>query len=92
MAIKIEATCTYEDIPICVYIQPLLQLAVHCPSLTDPNNGVMTCSLGDDGVPSYEDTCSFTCNTGYKLTGSDTRTCQSDESWSGSTPICIRGI
>ena len=48
----------------------------------------MTCSLGDDGVPSYEDTCSFTCNTGYVLTGSDTRTCQSDRSWSGSETIC----
>ncbi|XP_065899211.1 uncharacterized protein [Dysidea avara] len=63
---------------------------VPCPSLTDPNNGVMTCSLGDDGVPSYEDTCSFTCNTGYKLTGSDARTCQSDGSWSGTEPMCGR--
>jgi len=61
-----------------------------CQSLTDPNNGVMTCSLGDDGVPSYEDTCSFACNTGYELTDSDTRTCQSDGSWSGSEIICNR--
>ena len=38
----------------------------------------------------YEgDTCSFTCNTGYELTGSDTRTCQSDGSWSGSNIICM---
>ena len=33
-------------------------------------------------------TCSFTCNTGYELTGSDTRTCQSDGSWSGSDDVC----
>ena len=40
----------------------------------------------------YEgDTCSFTCNTGYELTGSDTRTCQSDGSWSGSDDVCRRG-
>jgi len=45
---------------------------VVCPSLTDPNNGMINCSLEDEGVPSYEDTCSFTCNTGYELTGSDT--------------------
>jgi len=51
----------------------------------------MTCLLGDDGVPSYEDTCSFTCNIGFKLTGSDTRTCQSDESWSGNEAKCNRG-
>ena len=52
---------------------------------------MISCSLGDDGVPSYEDTCSFTCNTGYELTGSDTRTCQSDGSWSGSDVVCRRG-
>ena len=65
---------------------------VSCPSLTDPDNGVMTCSLGDDGVPSYEDTCSFTCNTGYELTGSYTKTCQSDGSWNGSEAVCRRGL
>ena len=63
-------------------------LLVLCPSLTDPSNGVINCSLGDDGVSSYEDTCSFTCNTGYELTGSDTRTCQSNGSWSGSDATC----
>jgi len=71
---------------MCIY-----EFAVVCSSLTDPNNGVMTCSLGDNGVPSYEDTCSFTCNTGYELTGSDTRSCQSDGSWSGRGTICRRG-
>ena len=49
---------------------------------------MITCSLGDDGFPSYEDTCSFTCNTGYELTGSPQRTCQSDGSWSGSPVSC----
>ena len=64
---------------------------VSCPSLSDPNNGMSNCSLGDDGVPSYEDTCSFTCNTGYELTSSDTRTCQSDKNWSGNDTMCRRG-
>ena len=57
-------------------------------SLTDPNNATINCSLGDDGVPSYEDTCSFTCNTGYELTGSPQRTCQFDGSWSGLPVSC----
>jgi len=65
---------------------------VPCPSLTDPNNGMITCSLGDDGVPSYEDTCSFTCNTGYELTGSGTRTCQTNGSWSVTDNVCKRGM
>ena len=64
---------------------------VSCSSLIVPNNGMINCSLGDDGVLSYEDTCGFTCNTGYELTGSDTRTCQSDRSWSGSDASCNRG-
>ncbi|XP_065887354.1 P-selectin-like [Dysidea avara] len=63
---------------------------VTCSSLTDPNNGMITCSLGNNRVPSYEDTCSFTCNTGYELTGSVTRTCQSDGSWSGNETMCSR--
>jgi len=68
-----------------------MTISAACPLLTDPNNGVMTCSLGDERVPSYKDTCSFTCNTGYLITGSDTRTCQSDGSWSGSDTMCRKG-
>ena len=70
-----------------------LFLIVWCPPLSnDPNDGMLKCLLGDDGVPSYEDTCSFTCNTGYELTGSDTRTCQSDGSWSGTDGVCRRSM
>ena len=64
---------------------------VKCGQLTNTNNGIINCSLGDDEVPSYEDTCNFTCNTGYELTSSDTRTCQNDGSWSGSNAACRKG-
>ena len=84
----IHATCCVSAI---LQISALIRISVPCPSLTDPGNGAMDCSLGDDGVPSYEDTCSFTCNTGYELTNSDTRTCQSDGSWNGSDVACNRG-
>jgi len=63
---------------------------VPCPPLTDPENGVMTCLLGDDEVPSYGDICNFTCNTFFNQTGSRTRTCQSNESWSGTETMCSR--
>ena len=65
---------------------------VNCPLLNNPENGIINCALRDDGVPSYEDTCSFTCDTGYELAGSGTRTCQHDESWSGTDALCSRGI
>ena len=63
--------------------------SVPCSSLNDPKDGTISCSLGDDGTPSYEDTCSFTCNTGYELTGNSERICQSDGNWSGSPVSCI---
>ena len=73
------------------YIDDKFYMLVPCLPLTNLDNGVTDCLLGDDNVPSYEDICSFTCNTGYELTGSDTRTCQSDGSWSGSDDACRRG-
>ena len=64
-----------------------------CPTLTQPNDGMINCSLGDDEIPSYEDTCSFTCDTGYQLTGSETRICQSNGNWSGiDEALCSRGM
>ena len=71
----------------------LCYTSVLCSTLNDPNNGVINCAYGDDEVPSYEDICSFTCNTGYELTGSDTWTCQSDGSWSGTitNDVCRTG-
>ena len=52
---------------------------------------ITSCSPGEDNIISYEDTCSFTCNIGYELTDSDTRTCQSDGTWSGRDDMCKRG-
>ena len=46
----------------------------------------MLCSSGRVGVGYEGDTCSFTCNTGYELTGSSERTCQSN---AGSSVSCI---
>ena len=57
-----------------------------------PANGdIISCSSGRVGVGYEGDTCNFTCNTGYELTGSDTRTCQSNGSWSGTDDVCRRG-
>ena len=53
-----------------------------------PTNGMISCSLISGPLFFYEDTCNFTCNNGYNLTGSPQRTCQSDRSWSGSPVSC----
>jgi len=71
-------------------ITMLTYLIVTCPLLDTHSDDtiIVNCSQGDNGVPFYEDTCSFTCNTGYELTGSDTRTCQSNGNWSGIDTVC----
>ena len=74
---------------VCVYD---VYFKVQCLTLATPMNGDASCILMNGMTPYYEDTCSFTCNTGYELTGSDTRTCQSDGNWSGSDVVCIRGM
>ena len=61
-------------------------------SVIIPDNGNVSCTSGKVGVGYKGDTCNFTCNTGYELTGSDTRICQSDENWSGSDAVCRRGM
>ena len=59
--------------------------------LTDLGNGTINCSLGDDGIPVYEDICNVTCNSGYELTGGDSRICLSNGSWSSTEVMCTRG-
>ncbi|XP_065917781.1 E-selectin-like isoform X2 [Dysidea avara] len=61
-----------------------------CPDLRQPDNGMIDCMFGDDGVASYQDTCRFSCVEGYRLSGSMSRTCQSNGTWSGSDTTCHR--
>ena len=55
-------------------------------------NGTMSCSILYASMVVYEDTRSFTCDTNYVLFGGDTRTCQSDGSWSGIEVICAKSV
>uniref|UniRef100_A0A8C5D460 Beta-2-glycoprotein 1 n=1 Tax=Gouania willdenowi TaxID=441366 RepID=A0A8C5D460_GOUWI len=36
----------------------------------------------------YQSTINYTCDEGYKMTGSSTAVCQADGTWSSPTPIC----
>ena len=57
---------------------------VQCPA---PTNGNFYC-CDEDGV-SIRHTCTFSCNAGYELQGSNNVTCLANQSWSGGDPICV---
>ena len=61
-------------------------LLVSCFALETPDNGMIECT----GFQ-FEDTCTFTCDPGYELSGSSTRTCQSDAMWNGTDATCVQG-
>ena len=73
----------------CIPTATSIYFIVKCPVLANPMNGGTLCSLMSGGIRSYGDICIFICDTGYELTGSSERTCQSDGSWSGSPVSCI---
>lgn len=59
------------------------QTVTMCPGLTAPTNGHVSVSSQVAGaVAQYE------CDTGYVLSGSATRTCQGDGTWTDSAPTC----
>ena len=37
----------------------------------------------------FEDTCTFSCNEGYELQGSNSGTCLFDQGWSEGQPSCV---
>ncbi|CAH1272771.1 SELP [Branchiostoma lanceolatum] len=62
-------------------------IGVQCPALSSPSNGEMACDRSSSFR--FPETCSFTCDPGYELSGSSRRTCQADRTWSGSDVTCI---
>lgn len=60
--------------------------AVVCLSLPPLANGTIVYS---DTLPGVASVANHTCDDGYQLRGESSRQCQSNSSWSGSTPVCI---
>jgi len=66
-----------------------------CDPLSAPDNGMIDCSLGGDGVPTSNDRCRFSCNDGFELSGSQSRRCRirnNRGSWSGNPATCNMGM
>ena len=73
-------------------IDIVLLLLARCPMLTAPENGMINCVLGGDGVADPADTCTVTCDDNFMITsGVAMRTCGDDGMWSGSDTMCGAG-
>ena len=57
---------------------------VTCPDLDDPADGSV------NYLVAVGSTAEYACNEGFELVGTNTRTCQSDGTWSGEAPTCQR--
>jgi len=56
------------------------------------DNGMVNCDYGDNGGPNEGDTCLFSCDDGFLLSGSPSRICMEGGVWSGETAICSTGM
>jgi len=61
-------------------------LTVSCPELPSPNNGMIECTGSH-----FEDTCTFSCDGGFVISGSESRTCLGNKTWSGVETVCRPG-
>ena len=62
----------------------LFLTVLNCGTLTNLANGQVSHAAGT----TYGKRATYSCNTGYNLVGSSTRTCQATGVWSGNAPRC----
>ena len=56
-----------------------------CGNLTNPQNGKITLT-----TTTFMSTANYSCNSGYTLSGNETRTCEASGTWSDTAPTCDR--
>ena len=76
MSSKLSSSIKYTILTTTVFLD--------CPT---PTNVTLYCQSGPTGT--YGDTCTFSCNPGYELQGSETGTCLAGETWSGGLWTCV---
>ena len=66
----------------------LIFVVITCPHLSLANGGITYSISPLNGRYRVHTVASFTCNSGYSISGSSTRTCQMSGNWDQQTPIC----
>ncbi len=63
-----------------------------CSDLSVPTNGMIAYDTGSMDARPVNTVATYTCNTGYMLTGDMTRNCGAGGMWSGTDPTCTRKL
>ena len=66
-----KTTKTHSYVCICI----MFSITVPCVSLSDPENGNVTCP---SNTSVFQDTCTYYCNRGYQLEGNRQTRCNAD--------------
>ena len=89
--------CVCVCVCVCAMIttKPMYSTVVVQTSCThlsiSANVRVVPCSTGA-GETHLEDSCNFTCNTGFEMTGDNTDICQVHGDWSGIESPCKKEV
>ena len=70
-----------EELQKCFILH--LAMGQDCENLPNPENGRVVLNGNNPGS-----TATYSCDTRYRLVGSEERTCQNDGEWSESAPTC----
>ena len=68
----------------------LVGIVVNCGSLMVMNPGPGNLVLDQSDGTYFTNVTTYSCDEGYNVIGDRTRTCQADETWSGTEPVCER--
>ena len=68
----------------------IIFVVVTCTALSPPSNGQISYNEPSMTYGEYpvDTKASFTCNQGYSLSGSESRTCETSGNWNQETPTC----
>ena len=69
------------------YMSIFCLLAVKCPALLAPPNGIRRGCTGTR-TEYYNTVCQFSCNAGFNAIGSPSRKCLDNRTWSGQDFLC----
>ena len=82
LLVLVSKTFSYKS--LVAYSISLTIKVVNCGPLTNPDNGLVDTFVGTI----FGSTATYTCDTGYTLSGSQSRNCGADGNWTSSEPFC----